>query len=64
MKQRIWKRHPYLATMETLNVMIQEEWDLIIPEELTTLVDSIPTPVCEVGLSYSRASQSPTPTGW
>jgi len=55
MKQRIRKRNPFLTTMETLKVAIQEEWDLITPEELTSLVDSIPTRVREVGLSYSPA---------
>lgn len=55
MKQQIRKRNPFPTTMENLKVAIQEEWDLITPEELTSLVDSIPTRVREVGLSYSPA---------
>ena len=34
--------------MELLKITIQEEWDFITPEELTSLVDSIPTHVREV----------------
>lgn len=51
MKQRIRKRNPFPATMESLKIAIQEEWDFITPEELTSLVNSIPTRVREVGLS-------------
>ena len=51
MKQRIRKRNPFPATMESLKIAIQEKRDFITPEELPSLVNSIPTRVREVGLS-------------
>ena len=58
MKQWIIKRNPFSAMMETLKVAIQEEWDSITPEELTSLVDSIPTRVREVSSSHFLARKS------
>lgn len=61
-KQQIRKRNPFPAIMGTLKVAIQEEWNSITPEELTSLVDSIPTCVREVSSSHSLASQISTTT--
>ena len=45
---RIQKRNPFPTTNESLHQAIQEEWDAISPEELESLVESVPTRLHEV----------------
>jgi len=48
MKQRIRQRTPFCTTNEALRIAIHEEWDAITSEELSSLVNSLPTCVREV----------------
>lgn len=48
MKQRIRQRTPFPTTNEALHIAIHEELDAITSEELSSLVNSLPTRVREV----------------
>jgi len=47
-KDRIRKRNPFPTTNDTLRTAITEEWHSISPDELGSLVDSVPTRLREV----------------
>ena len=58
MKQRIRQRTPFPTTNEALRIAIHEEWDAITSEELSSLVNSLPTRVREVCiLIYSTSTR-------
>lgn len=42
MKERINRRRPRPATLETMRVAIQEEWDAISPTEIDSYISSMP----------------------
>ncbi|KAG0129604.1 hypothetical protein HOY82DRAFT_487994, partial [Tuber indicum] len=47
-KDRIRKQNPFPTTNESLHTAITKEWHSISPDELESLVDSVPTCLYEV----------------